>query len=427
MPSRRWMIFLTLALAYFLVYFHRLSLSVVADDLVRDFRTTAGAMGLLGSLYFYCYALMQLPAGLLSDSLGPRRTVTFSLLFAAAGSLLFGLAPNLPVAFLSRALVGLGVSMVFIPTMKILSQWFLPREFAFMAGVLNGVGGIGVLAATFFLALLAGWLGWRLSFILIGLGTLGLVLGVWRIVRDRPQEAVQPKVAVAETGAGGVQIPLLTGVRRVAMEKNFWPVAVWFFFNSGIFFGFGGLWAGPYLMHVYGLTKAQTGAILSLIAWGMIFGSPLLGLISDRWVQSRRRVLTVSSAVLTAELALLCLFPASLSVAELCGIFFVFSLSSSAIVAVAFTTTKELFPVEIAGTSTGMVNLFPFLGGAVYMPLLGWVLDAFDRTAQGGFAPKAYTVLLVVLLVSSLVSLACTQLMKETHPARLQAGAWAKN
>ena len=422
MPSRRWIIFLTLALAYFLVYFHRLSLSVVADDLVKEFETTAGAMGLLGSLYFYGYALMQLPAGLLSDSLGPRRTVTFSLLFAAAGSLLFGSAPNLWVAFLGRALVGLGVSMVFIPTMKILSQWFLPREFAFMAGLLNGVGGVGVLAATFFLALMAGRLGWRLSFLLIGLGTLGLVFGVWRVVRDRPEEGPRP----AEAEAGGVRIPLLAGMRRVAMEKSFWPVAVWFFFNCGIFFGFGGLWAGPYLMHVYGLTKTQTGAVLSLIAWGMIFGSPLLGLISDRWVQSRRRVLTACSAVLTAELALLCLFPAGLSTVALCAVFFVFSVSSSAIVSVAFTATKELFPVEIAGTSTGMVNLFPFLGGAVYMPLLGRVLDSFDRTAQGGFAPKAYTVLLAVLLVSSLVSLACTRLMKETHPARLKADAPAK-
>ena len=54
----RWLIFLILALAYFFVYFHRLSLSVVADDLVRDFQTTASVMGLLGSIYFYCYALI---------------------------------------------------------------------------------------------------------------------------------------------------------------------------------------------------------------------------------------------------------------------------------------------------------------------------------------------------------------------------------
>ena len=60
----RWPIFWVLAIAYLFVYFHRLSLSVVANDIVRDFDTSAGVMGLLGSIYFYCYAAMQLPAGL---------------------------------------------------------------------------------------------------------------------------------------------------------------------------------------------------------------------------------------------------------------------------------------------------------------------------------------------------------------------------
>ena len=67
----RWAIFGVLSLAYFFVYFHRLSLSVVADNLVKDFDTSASVIGLLGSAYFYCYALMQFPAGLLSDSIGP--------------------------------------------------------------------------------------------------------------------------------------------------------------------------------------------------------------------------------------------------------------------------------------------------------------------------------------------------------------------
>jgi sugar phosphate permease len=111
----RWLLFAILALAYCFVYFHRNCLSIVADDLAQEFSASAGAIGVLGSIYFYCYAAMQIPAGLLSDSVGPRRTVTFSLLLAAAGSLLFALAPTLGVAKLARVMVGLGASMVFIP------------------------------------------------------------------------------------------------------------------------------------------------------------------------------------------------------------------------------------------------------------------------------------------------------------------------
>ncbi len=278
----RWLIFTILALAYFFVYFHRLSLSVVADALGREFETSASVLGLLGSVYFYCYACMQLPAGLLSDSLGPRKTVTFFLLIAAAGSLLFGMAQSITAAFAGRILVGFGVSMVFIPTMKILSQWFRVREFAIMAGILNAIGGIGVMAATWALALMTANFGWRISFKMIGILTFGLVALVWLLVRDRPTDKGWPSLAEIdygnqETVATTAAIGLWEGARQVITERYFWPVALWFFFDCGIFFGFGALWSGPYLMDVYGMSRAEAGSILSMIAWGMIIGSPLLG------------------------------------------------------------------------------------------------------------------------------------------------------
>ncbi len=164
MKHQRWFIFGALACAYLFVYFHRLSLTVVAEELSRAFQTSAGSLGLLGSVYFYCYALMQFPAGLLSDSLGPRKTVAFFTILAAVGSALFGLAPSLSWAFAGRFLVGIGAAMVFIPTMKILAQWFRPTEFASVSGLLNAVGGLGILAATWLLAWLAGVLGWRPRF-----------------------------------------------------------------------------------------------------------------------------------------------------------------------------------------------------------------------------------------------------------------------
>ena len=88
----RWLIFCLLALAYFFVYFHRFALSIVAVDIDKAFKPSASLMGILGSVYFYCYAFMQFPAGLISDSLGPRKGVTFFLIIASLGSVLFGIA-----------------------------------------------------------------------------------------------------------------------------------------------------------------------------------------------------------------------------------------------------------------------------------------------------------------------------------------------
>lgn len=417
----RWFVFLVLALAYFFVYFHRLSLSVVANDLIRSFHTTAGVMGFLGSIYFYCYAAMQFPAGLLSDSLGPRKSVTFFLIIASAGSILFGFAPTIEVAYISRVMVGVGVSMVFIPTMKILSQWFRAREFAFMTGILNAIGGLGVLAATWLLAMMTAGFGWRVSFELIGASTFVIVALVWLIVRDRPEDKGWPSISDIDNQDGADtrmpgQIPLLAGARRVVSEKYFWPVAVWFFFDCGIFFGFGALWGGPYLMHVYGMTRAQAGTVLSMIAWGMMIGSPPLGYLSDKIMKSRKKPFILCNLILVVEFVLINIYPSGLSHAALYVFFFVFSICASSVVIFGFTIIKELFPVEMAGTSTGMVNLFPFLGGAVFMPLLGKVLDAYPKSAAGGYSLKGYAVLLLILLGASVISLICTFLMKETFP-----------
>lgn len=423
--KNRWLIFAILALAYFLVYFHRLSLSVVADDLIRDMQITAGLMGMLGSIYFYCYALMQIPAGLLADSFGPRKTVTCSLILAAAGSVLFGLAQGIGMAFLGRILVGFGVSAVFIPTMKILSQWFQAKEFASMAGLLQAVGGAGVLAATWALAWMTACFGWRFSFLLIGLGTFILAALIWLIVRDRPSERGLPDIVPQANSDDKPQsqtrpAELGQGIKLVLSNKYFWPVAIWYFFDCGIFFGFGALWSGPYLMHVYGLPRAQAGSILSMIAWGMILGSPLLGLISDRILKSRKKVIVLCSSLLSIIFGLLSLFPSGLPPALLYVLFFLFSLSASAIVAIGFTMTKELFPVEIAGTSVGLVNVFPFLGGAIFMPFLGRVLDSHPTTASGVYSLKGYTAVLFILFGAALAALICSLLTKETYPKGIE-------
>ena len=211
------------------------------------------------------------------------------------------------------------------------------------------------------------------------------------------------------------KIGLLRGVRTVILQKYFWPVAIWFFFDCGIFFGFGSLWSGPYLSHVYGLSKVQTGAILSVIAWGMVLGGPLLGLLSQQVLRSRKKTFVLCTSGLVILLLALTLFPTGLSRTALIVWFFLFSVCSSAIVIMAFTTTKELFPVEMAGTCVGLVNFFPFFGGAIFQPLLGRVLDVYGKNDAGQHPVEAYRMVLLVLLAASVLSLGCTFLMKETY------------
>ncbi len=409
----RWLIFWILAVSYILVYFHRLCPNVVAVDMMRDLHAGGALLGLLGSAYFYPYALMQLPAGLLSDSWGPRRTITLFFIVAFLGSLLLGLAPSLFWAIVGRTLVGLGVSMLFVPTMKVLAEWFRVREFATMTGILMAMGGLGVLTAATPMALLSTSIGWRLSFVVVGMITLLLAILVWLFVRDRPADLGWPSPSVP-SGAGPLQtLGLLEGMKKVLAYPRFWPVAIWFFFDCAVFFSFGGLWGGPYLTHVYGFTKAEGGHILSMLAVGMIVGSPMLSFLSNRIFKARKPVVVLSSVILLVLTALLAFYTEKLSLVGLYLICLGLGIFSSAIVVIAFTTTKELFPVQIAGTSTGLVNLFPFAGGAVFQPLLGYILDRQGHV-EGAFTLAGYKHAFFVLFICGLVAFVASLCLKET-------------
>jgi sugar phosphate permease len=408
----RWLIFWILAFGYVLVYFHRLCPAVLAVDMMRDLQTTGAITGLLGAAYFYPYALMQLPAGLLSDSWGPRKTITTFFVVAFVGSVLLGLAPSVVWAIVGRTLVGLGVAMLFVPTLKILAEWFHAREFALMTGILMALGGVGSLSAASPLAALSGRIGWRMSFVAVGLFTLVIGLLVYAFVRNRPQDMGW------ESPAGGGATPsptigLMEAVKRVVSSKAFWPVAVWFFFDCGIFFSFGGLWGGPYLIQVYAMDKAQAARILSMLAVGMIVGSPLLSYLSNSIFRGRKPVLVISSAVTFGLTALLVFFTDSLPHYGLYLLCFGLGVFSSAIVVIGFTANKELFPVRMAGTATGIVNLFPFAGGAIFQPVLGYVLEHSGR-AEGHFTATGYRNAFWVLFACGLMTFGSSLFVKET-------------
>ncbi|RLC24072.1 MAG: MFS transporter [Deltaproteobacteria bacterium] len=421
----RWMIFFTLGIAYIFVFFNQMSVAVVANDIMEDLTCNATVIGIMASIYFYVYAAMQIPAGLLCDSIGSRKTVSFSLGIAALGALVFGFAQTAQVAMIGRGLVGLGVSAVFIALMKIVAEWYAVREFARMQGIITSLGGAGVLLGTFGLGWLAKAYGWRIVFQTIGIASGCLVFLIWFMVRNTPAEKGWPSIAEIENFRTGmvpperpVPIPLRQGVKLVLKEPRFYPLALWFFCNAGTFFAFGGLWAGPYFMDVYGLSKPETGAILSMIAWTMIAGSPLMAIVSDNLFHSRKKTIIFCTICLAALFIFLRLYPSGLPIPLLYAIIIIFTAFSACTMVVAFTTLKELYPVQIAGTSIAIGNFFPFFGGAVYMAVLGKILDGMGRSTEGGYPVEGYITVLTFLAVSSVLQLICALNLKETFPEK---------
>ncbi|MDD1742891.1 MAG: MFS transporter, partial [Methanotrichaceae archaeon] len=105
-----------------------------------------------------------------------------------------GIASTFELVVAGRLLIGIGVSMIYIPTMKILASWYRENEFASLAGILLAVGNLGALSAAGPLALMSSILGWQQVFIMIGAITLILAISAWVIIRDRPSDMNLPSI-----------------------------------------------------------------------------------------------------------------------------------------------------------------------------------------------------------------------------------------
>ncbi len=411
----RLFIFLIISFGYLLVFFHRTAPAVVALEMMSDLNAGAVLVGLLASGYFYPYAIMQLPTGLLSDSWGPRKTITLFFLIATVGSIFLGFSFNITSAIFGRVLVGLGASTLYVCALKIFSQWYKSQEFATMTGFLISVGGMGLLVSTVPLAILSNAFGWRVPFILTGIITFVLALFVWFFVRNSPKELNMPSIAGSLSVAGssyGQKMGMFESTKKILSLKDYWPISIWMFCTMSIYLSFGGLWGGPYLIQVYNMTNVEASRILLMIAIGMIIGGPMLGLLSDRIIKRRKIVVNISSIILLSMMSLLYFKTSSIPILGLYLICLGMGIFSVGIVGLGYALIKDLFPIEIAGTSIGIANFFPFFLGALYQPLMGYILELYG-TIGGSYTVIGYQNAFLVLLISSIIACISSFFIKE--------------
>ncbi|MDD3484188.1 MFS transporter [Azovibrio restrictus] len=373
---RRLIMMAVVVLAYMLSFFQRFAPAGVAQDLAAAFHTSAASLGVLAATYFYVYTLMQIPTGILADTLGPRRILLLGGFVGGAGSLLFGLAPSLDVALAGRTLIGLGVSVTFIAMLKLIAVWYEEHRFATMTGLALLLGNLGSVLAGAPLAGTAQALGWRQVF--LGVGLLSLVLGVacWLLVRDRPQVSGTPAPAHRFD-----RTVVLQGMGRILRNRATWPVVLVNTGISGSFFTFGGLWAVPFLMQAHGYSRADASSHLSLLFMGFALGSVLLGNLSDRL--RRRKPVLILVSHLYAAIWLLWLSGVSLTPPLSYGLFALMGLATSSFT-LTWACAKEVNPPLLSGMSTSVANMGGFAAAAVLQPLVGVVMDlSWDGRIEG--------------------------------------------
>ena len=414
----RWTVFWTLIASYIMVFFHRMVPGVVAADLMQAFQTSGAALGSLAATYFYIYTALQIPSGVLADTLGPRISVTLGGLVSGAGSILFGLAPDFATASWGRFLVGLGVSVVFIGLMKSNAVWFSERQYGRIGGLTLLLGNLGSIMAAGPLALLLVEVSWRSVFVSAGFVSIAFAVLTLILVRNRPEDAGFPSLREQE---GLPSHPArdqhwLRDLREVMTTRAVWP-GFWVNFGlTGCFLAFAGLWAVPLMRDLHGLDRAGASLYTTVTLAAFAIGAFKVGWISDR-IGRRRPVIIAGTALSCLAWLALILLPWGPGWSGLL-IFTLLGLTAGGNV-VVYAAAKEVLPARVAGMAIALVNTGLFLGAAVMQPAFGWVLDlTWDGAMREGvrlYGRGDYLNGLWLSFGCALVALVAAPLMRETR------------
>ncbi len=405
-----WIVWGLGCLFYFYECLLQVSPSVMSSELMRDFSVTSKTLGVLSGIYFYSYAAMQLPGGVLMDYFGPQRLLTIATTICAISTISFGLTDNFFMACLARLMIGFGSAFAAVGAMKLAANWFPAERFALLTGMMVTIGMLGAIGGETPLALLIDSYGWRESMIIMG--SIGLVLAVliYTVAKDAP------KNARAMTHSAEDDEPVFNSLIALLHNRQLWLVA----FYGGLMYMatpiFCGLWGVPFLMFKLHIAKATAANYISLVFVGWAIASPLWGIFSNR-IGRRKPPMYIGSvgAIITSVLFIYVPFKAGFTMQALLFGFGVFSAGFLT----AFSIAKELCSKRYVATGLSFMNMMNMIGIAVGQPVIGYILDKLwlgeivDKVRV--YPLEAYHVALALLPIGMLIALIILPRLRETY------------
>jgi MFS family permease len=396
-PVLPWIIWIIGALYFFYDYINQVIPGIIGPSLEHDFQVPAAALGTLSAYYFYSYAVMQIPVGLIVDHYGPHRPLVIAAVLAAGGNLLLAQAGTFGGVEIYRLLVGFGAAFSYVGVLKLISNWFPTHRFATLAGLTNTLGMIGAIVGTRLFAGVVAQMGWRGS--LVTTGILGAVLAalILLVVRDHPRQAVTwEEHPSQERGLAKVWNDL----KHVLGLSQFWIVGVYITTMNITFTAVGAVWGPSRIQEIYGINEIKAAGVVSMLFMGGIFGAIFFGSFSDRL---RRRKLPMLIASVSALLVMaLLLYGPKLPLAGAYVMMFLQGFACNGLI-LGYSVAHDIRPPGSAGAAEGFVNTVCAGGTAIFLPIMGWLL--------GFGAEFARFFLITALAVAVLMAL----LNRETH------------
>ncbi len=405
-----WFIWLLSALFMFYKYTLEVSPSVMTSTLMSTFNISGTALGNLAACYFYAYLLLQIPAGVLLDKIGPRKVTSLAIALCALGSLIFANADSLWVAGIGRFITGAGAAFAAVNCLKLIANWFPMKQFAFMAGLMMTVAMLGAVGGQAPLAAFIDAMDWRHALEIIGIAGLVLAGIFWFVVRDISPSHKKERHIVSQN------ISFLESLRRILKNPQTWWLSIYSGFAFAPVMIFGGLWGVSFISEAFEVSSNISAQAVSLIFIGFGVGAPFFGWFSD-WL-GRRKVVMFWGTLLALITISSVIYAPGLTRSTITLLLFLFGFSISSFL-LCFTMIREISLPILAATAIGFMNAFDALFGAFSDPLTGKFLDlGWDGKLIDGarvFSVQAYKAAFLTLPVYLIISLFTLLRIKETY------------
>ncbi len=339
------------------------SVSLMVPELKADLGLDEAAVGLISSLYFYPYVLLQIPCGWLISHLGIRRLLMLAGVVMCAGCLIQANAQTASVMLLGRLVAGMGASPIIVCFLGTVELCFVATLFGALAASMEMFGMLGACVGDFILPNSITLNGWRS--VLQNFALLSLVPIIFAPLLPRRRSC---KVDQRDCQ---LQWSVVFGDMRV------WIVAIYSGLMFAVINAFGALWAIPWLESTPHCMD-QAGQMVGMTFLGAALGAPLLGWLIDNGLSSRW---TMVVCALVTVLLLVFLLTVPLPTLAYYPLLFILGLLVSAYV-LPFVLVKQWLKGDNRALGMAFTNTVSVMIGALFFqPVIGWLVSHFGEVS----------------------------------------------
>ena len=379
-----------LVFGFVIVFFHRLAIGSVEDLLMMDLNIDSVQVSNLAAMTFYGYALMQLPVGVLVDTIGVRKICTYGMLITALGSLFFSVSSIIYLSYFARLLVGIGTSVIIVSIMKLQATLFPSNMYSTLSGLTSLFGNFGAFFATVPLSFIALNYGWRETFVILAGITFVLAFLILFFVKEKKRDYIKEPINIKE------------GLKHVLTNKKTYPDFLVMVFFVGSLTAVLGLWGNGYLRNVYNISGEKAAYYLSFITYGFIIGAPIVGKLSDLLGGVIKEILLFASgAYLILWLYIMLWHKGAPPANQWPVIFFLMGLFIICHILV-FSNVKTITPLKYTGIAIALVNIGEFVGSGIVSMAMGYMIKHLKLSGMA--QAEVFKTTMILVLVSALFS-----------------------